>query len=206
MGMRQAGELGLWGWIRANLFEIIASVLMIAGVLLDIFVCLSIIANPWPGILWLTFFFRLLPLLISDTGAEMLILEASKFSSRPLANRIILFLSVSIAFGGTDLIILGSQGVVPANYSAAGGSIIFVIGVIAAIMAIPFSSPLPDEDSQEVVCPTYQTLLAQPPSTKLGDIQQRIDDVNAIYSLLTSPETTVLALTGMSGIGKSVLA
>src|SRR6266571_1134775 len=110
LDLQQAGEPSLWRWIGTNLFEIIALVLIIGGVFLCIFVSLSIIANPWPGILWLTFFFRLLPLLISDTGTEMLILKASKISSRPLANRIILFLSVSIAFGGTDLIILGSQG------------------------------------------------------------------------------------------------
>ena len=206
LDLRQTGEPGLWRWIRKNLFEIIASALIIGGVFLYILVSRSIIANPWPSILWLTFFFRLLPLLIIDTGVEMLILKASNFSSRSLANRIILFLSVSIALVGIDLIILGSQGVVPADYSTAGGSIIVIIGVIAAIMAIPSSSPPLDEDSREVVRPTYQTLLAQPPSTKPNDIQQRLEDVKDIYSLLTTPETTVLALTGMSGIGKSVLA
>jgi len=140
LDLRQGGEPGLWGWIRANLFEIIALVVMIAGVLLEIFVSLSIITNPWSAILWLTFLFRLFPLLISDIGVGMLILAGLNFSSRPPANRIILFLLVSVALGSGDLTVLGLLGVVPANYSAIDVVIIAgVIGPIIGIMAV--SSP-----------------------------------------------------------------
>ncbi len=57
-----------------------------------------------------------------------------------------------------------------------------------------------------VPTPSYRKIRSDPPSTRPDKIQQREGVVKDVYAKLTQSDTTAIALTGIGGVGKSILA
>lgn len=58
----------------------------------------------------------------------------------------------------------------------------------------------------KVATASYRKILSDPPSTRPDKIQQREEVVKDVYARLTQSDITAIALTGIGGVGKSMLA
>jgi tetratricopeptide (TPR) repeat protein len=155
---------------------------------------------------------------------------------RQLRARRFLILGIALLFllGGAALWILNSQGLVRGSWSSTLLIIFTVLGVVVGLVQwlFPISSPPPQQHADTAaVLPTphiivqvpqasspsppqpamkekaaYRGIVALPPPTDPRSIQQRQQAVEEIYSKLTQPGVTAIALTGIAGVGKSTLA
>jgi len=74
-----------------------------------------------------------------------------------------------------------------------------IIVQVPITQPLPLPSPVPDKVS-------YRGIIGLPPPTDPRTIQQREQVVKEVYSKLTQPDITAIALTGIGGVGKSTLA
>ena len=162
--------------------------------------------------------------------------ESRARQRRQLRERRFLILGVALLFllGGATLWILNSQGIVRGSWSSSLLIIFTVLGVVVGLFQwlFPISSPAPPPraDAGATLPPpqiivqvpqtaspsppqpvvrekaAYRGIVGIPPPTDPRSIQQRQLAVEEIYSQLTRPGVTAIALTGIAGVGKSTLA
>jgi tetratricopeptide (TPR) repeat protein len=130
---------------------------------------------------------------------------------------IIIFILTIIAYCIAAYLILRNQGITQGSTTLTIVSIIFglIVGLLALMFAIfQWRYPVtPNTPKSGVTSPppaipssSFFGIIGLPPPTDPRIIQQRENDVKAVYNQLTQPSITAIALTGISGIGKSTLA
>src|SRR5947209_8023048 len=146
---------------------------------------------------------------------------------------IIAIVAILFLVGGATLWILNNQGIIQGSWSGILLIIFTVLGIVIGLFQWLF--PVTAAPSQQPIAPsrtpptpqiivhvpqstpasaqpplvdkaTYRGILGVPPPTDPRTIQQRQNAVQDIYTRLTQPSVTAIALTGIAGVGKSTLA
>jgi tetratricopeptide (TPR) repeat protein len=144
---------------------------------------------------------------------------------------IIAIVAILFLVGGATLWILNNQGIIQGSWSGILLIIFTVLGIVIGLFQWLF--PVTATPSQQSIAPsppppqiivhvpqstpassqpplvdkaTYRGILGVPPPTDPRTIQQRQNAVQDIYTRLTQPGVTAIALTGIAGVGKSTLA
>ncbi|MHB8597800.1 MAG: tetratricopeptide repeat protein [Ktedonobacteraceae bacterium] len=120
-----------------------------------------------------------------------------------------LFNTVSIIFTASGAAFALCQWLLPISHtqsdhptpSSSSSSMPPIIIQVPTMQTVPV--PQASSPTKKV---NYRGIIGLPPPTEPRTIQQREKGVREVYTLLTQPDVTAVTLTGIGGVGKSILA
>jgi tetratricopeptide (TPR) repeat protein len=146
-----------------------------------------------------------------------------KKRKRPSQRTLVIVTVMLIALAIAIIWILSSLGIISRSWATISSIIVTVFGVVFAFLqslhlffppdkhelsVAPEHTPPPHlpQIPPIIVQPAHRGIVGLPPPTDPRTIQQRQHIVKHVYTKLTQPGITAIALTGIGGVGKSTLA
>jgi hypothetical protein len=162
---------------------------------------------PWKQVRRVIYILVAIALVFFIVGAIFWILMTLGIIHGPVFDKLFVILN---GLGGATIAVLAFFGVIqfilslipnPTEPTTTTSSTPSTSTAILPTSSPPQTTPVPQPDKAP-----YRSIIDLPPPTDSKTIQQRGKAVRQVYDKLTQPDITALVLTGIGGIGKSILA